>query len=96
VKHERNTADERYESVDALFGPDGPTVRQPYGVAYNGWYTDALTIQKGGLRKLNVWEAVFVTKQNENVTVYPEGDGDVYLDGKRVGVFQYAFALGES
>jgi len=94
MRHERNTADERYESVDALFGPDGPTVRQPYGVAYTGRYTDALTIQKGGLRKLDVWEAVIVTKKNENVTIYPEGD--VYLDGTRVGVFQYAFALGES
>lgn len=94
MTHERNTADERYESADALFGDDGPTVRQPYGVAYSGRWTDALTIQKGGLRKLDVWEAVFVTKRNENVSVRPEGH--VFMEGKCVGTFEYAFRLGEN
>lgn len=93
MSHERNTAEERYESVEELFGEDGPTVRQPYGIAYSGRITGALTIQKGGLRKLDVWEAVIVTKHNENVTVHPEGD--VRIDGKHVGEFEYAFRLGE-
>ena len=94
MSHERNTADERYESVDEIFSPNGPTVRQPYGVAYSGRHTGALTIRKGGLRKLDVWEAVIVTKRNQNVTVHP--NSEVKFGGKKVGTFEYAFALGES
>lgn len=93
MSHERNTAEERYESLDELFGPNGPTVRQPYGIMYEGRLTGALTAQKGGLRKLDAKEAVIVNKRNSNFTV--ESDGTVLKEGEYVGEFQYAFRLGE-
>lgn len=88
MSHERNTADERYEGVDAFLG-DGPEVRQPYGIAYSGRLTGALTIQKGGLRCCGT----IVTKRNEDFTVQP--DGTVLKEGEPVGEFEYAFRLGE-
>lgn len=93
MPHERNTADERYESLAALFGPDGPDVRRPYGVAYSGKLTGALTVQKGGLRKLDDEEVVIVNKRNVNFVVQP--DGTVLKENEPVGSFNYAFRLGE-
>jgi hypothetical protein len=93
VSHERNTAEERYESVQALFGDDGPVVRQPYGVAYSGKHTGALTIQKGGLRSIDPGQVVIVNKHNTTFTVQP--DGSVMKENEYVGDFEYAFRLGE-
>lgn len=93
MPHERNTAEERYESLEALFADDGPTVRQPYGIAYVAPLTGALTIQKGGLWKRDKHETVIVTKRNETVAV--KRDGTVKIDGKERGTFEYAFRLGE-
>lgn len=98
MAHERNTADERYESLAALFGDDGPTVRYPYGIAYEGVLTGALTIVKGGLRKLDGEEAVIVDKRNVRFTVTRDGDviGERREEPEKVGEFEYAFRLGEN
>lgn len=93
MTHERNTADERYESVEAFLDPDGPTFRQPYGIAYNGQLTGSLVIQKGGLRKLTEKEAVIVNKRNARFTVME--DKTVLKNEEPVGLFNYAFRLGE-
>lgn len=93
MSHERNTADERYDSVIAFFDSGGPTVGRPYGIAYSGRLTGALTIQKGGLRKLDELEAVIVTKDNTSFVV--QRDGTVLKENETVGSFEYAFRLGE-
>lgn len=112
-QHERHSADETYESVHEWFygkdTDDGiakqyPEVRQPYGIAYKGSYTDSIQIVKGGLRSHHTEMATIVDKDGVEWTIMGNGladrePGEIVRrkdgDRRKMGEFEYAFRLAE-